>query len=107
MVKKILDNTTTYEGLPQYKHIVDLETDVDREAKIPKLEKISDILAVLAAVEALPGTPLKMVNACRDALWKSDDKDQRHEAINALRNVLLPIKGGRRTFRRKGLPRLY
>ena len=106
MVKKILDNTTTYEGLPQYKHIVDLETDVDREAKIPKLEKISDILAVLAAVEALPGIPPKMVNACREALWTSDDKSQRHAAINALKKVLLPIKSGHRTFKRRRLPRL-
>jgi hypothetical protein len=107
MVDTILEDTLRYQGLPQYKHIVDLEEDADREAKIGKLEKISDILAVLATVETVPGVaPVPAAfRKCRGALWNSNDKAQRHAVINALRNVLLPIKAGHRTPRRR-LPQL-
>jgi hypothetical protein len=109
-VNTILANIATYEDLPQYKHIVDLEGDANREEKIEKLVKISDILAVLTAVEAVTGAGVARATpafeACRKALWKSETKEQRHAAINAL-DAALPVSGGgRRTFRRKGLPQL-
>jgi hypothetical protein len=107
MVMKILENTSIYEGFPQYKHIVDLENDVDREAKIPKLEKISDILAVLAAVEDIDPTKQTAIKVCRVALWNSNTKDERQRAIDTLKTVLIPpARGGRHTFKRRGLPRL-
>jgi hypothetical protein len=109
-VNTILANIATYEDLPQYKHIVDLDGDANREEKIEKLVKISDILAVLTAVEAVTGAGVARATpafeACRKALWKSETKEQRHAAINAL-DAALPVSGGgRRTFRRKGLPQL-
>lgn len=109
-VNTILANIATYEDLPQYKHIVDLEGDANREKKIEKLVKISDILAVLTAVEAVTGAGVARATpafeACRKALWKSETKEQRHAAINALAAALPVSGGGRRTFRRKGLPQL-
>jgi hypothetical protein len=103
MIERILENTSIYEGLPQYKHIVELGSDAD----LGKLEKISDILAVLATVEGIATANQKAIEACRMALWKSETKNQRQSAINALKNALRVAGGGRRTPRRKGLPRLY
>jgi hypothetical protein len=123
-VKSILTDTSGYTEYPQYKHIVDLATDPERDAKIPKLDKISDILTVLVAVEASAENPSE-VETCRKALWASKDKEERRRAIGTLKTMVLPPEprgpmrrgpsrrgptakpyGGRRTPRRKGLPQL-
>ena len=122
-VETILTNTIVYKDLPGYKHIVDLATDPERDAKIPKLDKISDILTVLVAVEASAENPSE-VETCRKALWASTDKEDRRRAIGTLKTSVLPpeprgpmlrprpqprglnLPGGRRTPRRKGLPQL-
>ena len=101
-VEKIHATPDIYQGLPQYKHILDL---ADKEVDMSTLTKISDILAVLASVEETARTSRAII-ACRAALWNANDKVARDAAITQLETiVVLSAKGGKIT--RKRLPRLY
>jgi hypothetical protein len=101
-VGKIRANTTgIYDRLPQYAHIRTFKDGMSMDT----LTKISDILAVLAAVEEIATTEKKAINVCRKDLWTANGKEVRREAINRLKNSLRLSKGGRRTPRRR-LPQL-
>ena len=103
-LEEIRRNPGPYEGFSQYKHILESEEKDD-----VTLTKISDILAVLASVDDTVGMSRHhgAINTCRAAVWAAKaDKKARGQAIDTLRSVVLPVKGGG-TRRRKRLPRLY
>ena len=132
LLRKIDANPGIYEGLPQFAYVVD-KTPRDVATLFP----IYDMLAVLASLGLVCKEledAVKLVDACVEKLKKSKDAGERTAAITELASGLdgkmwsdvvikdlpafktkeeeMPLpkakRGrGRRTFRRRGLPRLY